>query len=590
MNNSQVKYIFIGSRKDNTIYDSFVREAINKNLMNQVEIKPMSTFGLDSSENIVKIEPEGVVYSNVQDLDIEEILEKHTKNQGVVDRLLYKNPEMDFLKNLSDPYYHKQYRIVLKNSGVIDPESLDDYVNRKGYQGLAKALTFDSTEKVIDELKVSGLRGRGGGGFPTWMKWNFCKQVESDQKYVICNADEGDPGAYMDRSVLEGDPHALLEGMAICGLTVGASQGYIYCRAEYPLAIKRLEKAIKDATEAGLLGKNILGTGFSFDIEVRLGAGAFVCGEETALIASIEGERGMPRPRPPYPATKGLWGKPTNINNVETYANVPVILLKGGKFYGDIGTNESKGTKVFALTGKVERCGLVEVPMGTKIKDIVYDIGGGILDGKEFKAVQTGGPSGGVIPQNFLDTAISYESLKELDSIMGSGGMIVMDHTDCMIDAAKFYLQFAVDESCGKCSPCRVGTKQLRNLLDDISKGKANVGTMILINRICQSMQKASLCGLGQSAPNPVLSTMKYFKDEYIEHIVEGSCKTQMCKDLVSYEVIADKCIGCTACARKCPVHCISGGRKEVHLIDQSQCIKCGECAKACKFDAILVK
>ena len=442
-------------------------------------------------------------------------------------------------------------------------------------------------DDVIEEMKKSGLRGRGGAGFPTWMKWNFSKTVEADQKYVVCNADEGDPGAYMDRSTLEGDPHSVLEAMAICGYAIGADHGVIYIRAEYPLAIERLEIAMKQAREYGLLGDNILGSGFSFDIEIRLGAGAFVCGEETALLRSIEGNRGMPTPKPPFPAVEGLWAKPTVINNVETWANVPMIILKGGDWFSSIGTERSPGTKVFALTGQINNSGLVEVPMGTTLREIVYDIGGGIINNRKFKAVQTGGPSGGVITADNLDTPIDFDSLVAIGSMMGSGGMIVMNEDDCIIDVAKFYMDFCVEESCGKCSPCRIGTRMLYNYLEKISKGAATKNDMKKMEEVGMAMKKAALCGLGQTAANPVLSTMKYFRDEYLEQIEKNQCKAGKCKDLVRYEISADKCIGCTLCARKCPVHCISGERKEPHVIDQSKCIKCGECYNACKFGAI---
>ncbi|MBP9023973.1 MAG: 4Fe-4S binding protein, partial [Spirochaetes bacterium] len=456
-----------------------------------------------------------------------------------------------------------------------------------GYAALAKVLTSMKPDEVIEEIKKSGLRGRGGAGFPTWMKWDFTKKAEGDVKYIVCNADEGDPGAYMDRSTLEGDPHSVLEAMTIAGFTVGANQGFIYIRAEYPLAIHRLEIAIAQAKEYGLLGKNILGTGFDFDIELRLGAGAFVCGEETALLASIEGKRGMPKPRPPFPAVKGLWDKPTVINNVETYANIAVIILKGGDWFASIGTEKSKGTKVFALTGKVVNSGLIEVPMGITLREIVFDIGGGIKGGKKFKAAQSGGPSGGVITADYLDTPIDYENLQKLGSIMGSGGLIVMDEDDCMVDVAKFYLDFTVDESCGKCAPCRVGGKQLYGLLEKIIKGKGEMKDIDNMREISLAMQKASLCQLGGTAPNPVISTLKYFEDEYLEHINEGKCRAGKCKDLMKFEIITDKCVGCTVCARKCPVNAITGEKQKPHVIDQKTCIKCGVCFEACKFKAI---
>lgn len=589
---AETKYVFIGSDdKSLDLYSSFIKICFSQEAMENVQIKKMSTFGLSSRSSIVKVFPGNHIYENVTLSDVETIVKEHLKGDKPVKRLLLKNEKLNYLKLKDDEaFYHKQYRVVLKNSGIIDPECIDDYISRSGYRGLAKIMANYSGEQVVDEIKKSGIRGRGGGGFPTWMKWKFTLEAPGEEKVVICNADEGDPGAYMDRSILEGDPHAILEGMIIAAYTVKAKNGYIYCRAEYPLAIERMEKAIAKAKEYGFLGDKILGTDFSFDVEIRLGAGAFVCGEETALIASIEGQRGMPRPRPPYPAVKGLWQNPTVINNVETYANIPVIMHKGGDWYGSIGTEKSKGTKVFALTGKVQNCGLVEVPMGTTLKEMVYDVGGGLSNkNNSLKAIQTGGPSGGVIPEKFIDSEISYEALTELGSIMGSGGMIIMDNTDCMVDVAKFYLQFTVDESCGKCAPCRIGTRQMLNLLEDVTSGIAKVDTLVRIRHIAEAMSKASLCGLGQTASNPVKSTMKHFADEYKSHVYDKICPTKKCKRLVSYTIDKEKCIGCTLCAKKCPANCIAGARKEPHIIDQSKCIKCGKCEEVCKFDAVIV-
>ncbi|MBI9103896.1 MAG: NADH-quinone oxidoreductase subunit NuoF [Spirochaetales bacterium] len=580
------------SSKAEDIFQNLVAEAEKQGVASDVQIVKTGCFGFCEKGPIVKVLPEEAFYVTVEPSDAEEIIAETVIKGRMVKRLLYVDEEtkgkefdMDDIK-----FYQKQYRIVLRNCGLIDPEKIDEYIARDGYKALEKALFELKPDGVIEEMKTSGLRGRGGAGFPTWMKWNFTKQVESDQKFIVCNADEGDPGAYMDRSTLEGDPHSVLEAMAIAGFAVGADRGIIYIRAEYPLAIARLETAMAQARDYGLLGTDILGSGFDFDIEIRLGAGAFVCGEETALLRSIEGMRGMPTPKPPFPAVEGLWKKPTVINNVETWANIPAILLKGGDWFSSIGTEKSSGTKVFALTGQINNSGLVEVPMGTTLREIVFDIGGGIRDGKKFKAVQTGGPSGGVITDKYLDTPIDFDSLTAIGSMMGSGGMIVMSEDDCIIDVTKFYMDFCVEESCGKCAPCRIGTKKLYNILGKISKGKGELEDLERMTTIGEAMKKASLCGLGQTAANPVLSTMKYFKDEYLEHITEGKCIAGKCKDLVHYEVDPDKCIGCTVCARKCPVNCISGERKEAHHIDQSLCIKCGACYDACKFGAILVK
>ncbi|MEI7941993.1 MAG: NADH-ubiquinone oxidoreductase-F iron-sulfur binding region domain-containing protein, partial [Candidatus Riflemargulisbacteria bacterium] len=538
---------------------------------------------------IIKILPSETFYVKVTPADLKEIIQEHLIKGRPVERLEYKPSEDKGRVKIEDiDFYQKQFRIVLRNCGVIDPENINEYIARDGYVALEKTIFEMTPENIIDEMKKSGLRGRGGAGYPTWMKWNLTKQQQTDEKYVVCNADEGDPGAYMDRSTLEGDPHSVLEAMAICGKAIGSNKGFIYIRAEYPLAIERLKIAIKQAKELGLLGDNILGSDFSFDIEIRLGAGAFVCGEETALLRSIEGSRGMPTPRPPFPSVKGLWDKPTVINNVETWANIPVILVKGGEWFSKIGTANSKGTKVFALTGKINNSGLIEVPMGTTLREIIYDIGGGIIGGKKFKAAQSGGPSGGVIPEQFLDTPIDYNNLIAIGSMMGSGGLIVMDEDDCIVDVVKFYLQFTVDESCGKCAPCRIGGKQLLSILEDITSGKGTEQSITNLKAISMAMNNASLCGLGQTASNPVMSTLKYFENEYREHIDGKKCLAGKCKSLMTFTIVTDKCIGCTACARKCPANAIIGVVKQKHVIDQTKCIKCGACVTACKFDAVI--
>ena len=570
------------------IVEAFANELEAAGLKEKVQVVTTGCLGFCEQGPIVKILPQGTFYVQVKAEDVKEIVAEHLVKGRVVQRLCY-DPEQakKLVAEANIPFYQKQYRIVLRNCGVIDPEKIEDYIARDGYKAIEKVLFEMTPEQVVEEMLKSGLRGRGGAGFPTGMKWKFAQQQPKGQKYMVCNADEGDPGAYMDRSTLEGDPHSILEAMTIAGYAIGASKGFIYIRAEYPLAIHRLQVAIGQAHELGLLGDDILGSGFSFDIELRFGAGAFVCGEETALLQSIEGNRGMPKPRPPFPAVKGLWGRPTVINNVETLANIPVIINKGAEWFSKIGTATTKGTKVFALTGKVNNSGLIEVPMGTTLREIIFDIGGGIRGGHQFKAAQTGGPSGGIIPPQFLDTPIDYESLAKIGSIMGSGGLIVMDETDCVVDIAKFYLDFTVDESCGKCAPCRIGGRKLLNYLKKISEGRGTEQDIADMRQICDAMNKASLCGLGQTASNPVRSTLQYFMDEYLEHIRDKKCRSGKCSRLVQYKIDAAKCKGCTMCARKCPAGAITGTVKQPHVIDPAKCVKCGACEATCKFGAI---
>ena len=576
-----------------TLIERFNEKIKENGLEKEVKVIRTGCFGLCEAGPVVIVYPEGTFYSRVKPENVDEIVTEHLLKGRKVEHLVYTDHathEQDASKALEDiGFYKHQMRVALRNCGVIDPENIDEYLAMDGYKALEKVLTKMTREEVIDEVLKSGLRGRGGGGFPTGLKWKFTYNSVSKQKYVACNADEGDPGAFMDRSILEGDPHSILEAMAIAGYAIGASEGYIYVRAEYPIAVKRLTIAAAQAREYGLLGKNIFGTGFNFDINIRLGAGAFVCGEETALMHSIEGKRGEPTVRPPFPAVKGLFAKPTMLNNVETYANIPQIILKGSQWFSSIGTEKSKGTKVFALGGKINNTGLVEVPMGTTLRTIIYDIGGGCPNGKKFKAVQTGGPSGGCLPESLLDTPVDYDNLVAAGSMMGSGGMIVMDEDNCMVDIARFYLDFIVDESCGQCTPCRVGTKRMLEILNRIVAGKGKEGDIEKLEELAQTIKSTSLCALGQTAPNPILSTLKFFRDEYEAHIRDKKCPAHHCKALLQYQ-ITDKCRGCTACARVCPAGAISGEIKQQHVIDQDKCLKCGACMEKCRFGAIVKK
>ena len=577
------------SSQSNLLLENLNSEIEKHGLSDKVKASITGCFGFCEKGPIVKVFPEDVFYVEVTPDDAAELVKSHLVDGHKLERLLYEEPTIKEKVNTQHEmeFYKKQERIALRNCGLINPELIEEYIANRGYEALGRCISEMTPEEVIEEVKLSGLRGRGGGGFPTGLKWEFTRRPKSEVKYVVCNADEGDPGAFMDRSILEGDPHSIIEAMAINGYAVGAQKGFVYIRAEYPLAISRLRTALNQARESGLLGNNIMGTDFSFDIEIKYGAGAFVCGEETALIHSIEGSRGEPTTKPPFPAESGLWEKPTSVNNVETFANVPSIILNGASWFNKIGSETSKGTKVFALAGKINNVGLVEVPMGITLREIIYEIGGGIKDGKAFKAVQTGGPSGGCITADQLDVAIDYESLSSIGSMMGSGGMIVIDEDNCIVDIAKFYLEFTVEESCGKCTPCRVGNKRLYEMLTKITEGKATIEDLDAMKNLAETIKMTSLCGLGQTAPNPVLSTMNFFYDEYLAHVQDKTCPSGVCQSLLKYTVVPEKCIGCTKCARVCPVSCISGKVKEVHYIDQKACIKCGACFDACPVNAI---
>ena len=580
------------SSNSKEIFAKFESELKAAGLDKEVKTIMTGCFGLCALGPVVVVYPEGAFYSQVKVEDVPEIVSEHLLKGRIVTRLLYKETVAETgIRSLSETnFYKKQHRVALKLCGVINPENIDEYIAYDGYQALAKVLTEMTPQEVIDVISKSGLRGRGGAGFPTGRKWQFARNSVSDKKYVCCNADEGDPGAFMDRSVLEGDPHAVIEAMAIAAYAIGSDQGYVYIRAEYPIAVQRLQIAIKQAREYGLLGKNIFGTDFNFDLDIRLGAGAFVCGEETALMTSIEGKRGEPRVRPPFPAVKGLFGQPTILNNVETYANVAQIILNGPEWFASMGTEKSKGTKVFALGGKITNTGLVEIPMGTTLREIVEDIGGGIPNGKKFKAAQTGGPSGGCIPASLIDTPIDYDNLLAIGSMMGSGGLIVMDEDTCMVDIAKFFLEFTVEESCGKCTPCRIGNKRLLEMLEKVTSGRATLEDLDKMEKLCHYIKENSLCGLGQTAPNPVLSTLRYFREEYEAHVRDKRCPAGVCKKLITYSIDPTKCIGCSKCARNCPVEAIHGEIKKPYTIDTSKCIKCGACIDQCRFKAISKK